>query len=323
MDIQEENKKDILKIEEKPENIIDKEKKDITEIFENINSPQLIQNIIQLSTHSSKNGFEMQNNIIKSLLSVNDNIVSMLENNIEENNYNPYIQSLNKKKDLYKLNFEEINIKKDCLNKKIEQYNELKKNVSEYKECENKENDEKLNNDDKEKKKEEIYKKLFLVQHPLINLFEEKINIKKLRNELHKEYLTKLKDNTNYKYGMMRINELLIPNQNLQNILNIQQIEEDFSGSHDEGEDEGDDNGENEVISENSSNSYDMSIDSGQNEQHNQNDNQNNDNNNVHNQNNPQFIELDSENSENGDNNQNNSNEENNNQNENNNNNDN
>ena len=194
MDIQAENELP----EEKKENKNDKEDDIITEEkFENINSPQLIQNILHLSTNSSKIGLDLENNIIKSLMSINDLMSPiLLDNKNEENdiainsNFNPFLHVLNKKNDLHKLNFEELNVKNNFLNKKIKQYNELKQKISDFKNDKNKE----LND------KEKMYQKLFLVQHPLINIFDDEINVKDIKNELHKEYLNKMENHTEYKY---------------------------------------------------------------------------------------------------------------------------
>ena len=179
---------------EKEENIITEE------TFENINSPQLIQNILHLSSNSSKIGLDLENNIIKSLISINDLMTPfLLDNKNEENdidinsNFNPFLHALNKKNELCKLNFEELNVKNKFLNQKIKQYNELKQKISDFKNDKNKENKELS-------EKEKMCQKLFLVQHPLINIFEDEINIKEIKNELHKEYLNKMENHTEYKY---------------------------------------------------------------------------------------------------------------------------
>lgn len=190
------------------------------EIFENINSPKIIQEILQLSTKSEKVGLQLENNIIKSLLSFNRILLPILDDEyseINENSFNPYIISQNKRNTLYKLNFEENNFNNDFLNQKVYQYNELRQKIKEFKELKNNEEiKEKLNEEkSKEKRKEnelkieEINKKLFLVGHPLINLFEDEINIKEIKNEIEKEYLNNMKDNTNYKYTIPQQNNNL------------------------------------------------------------------------------------------------------------------
>jgi hypothetical protein len=201
MDIQAENELP----EEKKENKNDKEDDIITEeTFENINSPQLIQNILHLSTNSSKIGLDLENNIVKSLISINDLISPILIDNKDEENdiainssFNPFLHVLNKKNELHKINFEELNVKNKFLNQKIKQYNELKQKISDFKNDKNKENKELS-------EKEKMCQKLFLVQHPLINIFEDEINIKEIKNELHKEYLNKMENHTEYKYSEPR-----------------------------------------------------------------------------------------------------------------------
>ena len=229
--------------EEKKENKNEKEENIITEeTFENINSPQLIQNILHLSTNSSKIGLDLENNIIKSLISINDLIAPLLlDNKNEENddvytnsNFNPFLHTLNKKNELCKLNFEELNVKNKFLNKKIKQYNELKQKISDFKNDKNKELSD----------KEKMYQKLFLVQNPLINIFEDEINVKEIKNELHKEYLNKMENHTEYKYTEPR--NLLLGNINLNNFLHFNDEEEENQEIDDQNDDEEDSNNENE-----------------------------------------------------------------------------
>ena len=223
---------------EKEENII------IEETFENINSPQLIQNILHLSTNSSKIGLDLENNIIKSLISINDLIAPLLldnknkENDIDTNsNFNPFLHTLNKKNELCKLNFEELNVNNKFLNQKIKQYNELKQKISDFKNDKNKENKEISD-------KEKMYQKLFLVQNPLISIFEDEINVKDIKNELHKEYLNKMENHTEYKYTEPR--NLLLGNINLNNFLHFNDEEEENREIDDQNDDEEDSNNENE-----------------------------------------------------------------------------
>ena len=55
----------------------------------------------------------------------------------------------------------------------------------------------KSKNEDKEKElnNDIINKKLFLVGHPLISLFEDDINSKEIKNEFENEFLNNMKDN--------------------------------------------------------------------------------------------------------------------------------
>ena len=239
MDIHKENELP----EEKKESHNEKKEDIITEeTFENINSPQLIQSILHLSTNSSKIGLDLENNIIKSLISINDLMTPLLlDNKDEENdiainsNFNPFLHALNKKNELCKLNFEELNIKNKFLNQKIKQYNELKQKISDFK------NDK--NNENKElSEKEKMYQKLFLVQHPLISIFEEEINVKEIKKELHKEYLNKMENHTEYKYTESRN---LLGNI-MYNFLHFNDEEEDNQEIDDQNDDEEDSNNENE-----------------------------------------------------------------------------
>jgi len=222
------------------------------EVFENINSPKLIQEILQLSTKSTKIGLQLENNMIKSLLSFNENLLPILDNEIKEDNFNPFILTQNKRNTLYYLNFEQINIKNNVLTQKIQQYNELKINLKAFKEINNnkeikekeKLNDEKKEEEKKEEKedelkKEEMDKKLYLVEHPFISLFEDEINIKEIKDEMKKEYLNKMKDNTNYKYAVPQENNNLhgIVLQNIPLFENDEEDEEnvemeEISGGH-------------------------------------------------------------------------------------------
>ena len=161
----------------------------------NINSPQLIQEILQLSTKSTQNDYQHQNKLIKSLYAFNDSILPILENDFIDNNninFNPRIQFLSQRNKLTCMNFEQINKKNNFLLNKIEQYNDLKKKLSDYKT-----NNFKENNDNTK----ELNLKLFLVNHPLINLFKNEIDIKGIKKDIEKEYQKKMKDNSDYKPG--------------------------------------------------------------------------------------------------------------------------
>ena len=242
------------------------------EPFENINSPQIIQDILRLSTESSQIEMELQNNTIKSLLSINENLLPILDNDFnDDDNFNPFILSQKKRKDLYRLNFEQINFTNNFLKEKLELYNELKQKINEYNKnkddnkneinydklnLENLEKNKKNEKDIENQKKEEMNKKLFLIKHPFISLFEEKININELKNEIKNEYLNKMKDNTNYKYLPPQINNLLnLPpqNNNLLNLpllLNDENIVDDEYDNDDDNDDDNEDNEENEVVVE-------------------------------------------------------------------------
>ena len=273
MDIQEnENKPEILPIKDNleldiNENIIKEEKLE-PKIIENINSPQLIQDILHLSSHSTQNDYQHQNNLIKSLYSFNDSIIPILDDDFIEDkiNYNPKIKFLSMKKKLNSMNFEQINPQNNYLKKKIEQYHDLKKKISEYKTNINEE--EKENNDIDNKN--ELIKKLFLINHPMINLFKDDIDVIKIKNEIEKQFQEKMKDNSNYKPGPL--------NPHLIHVVEEQEhesIQQELSVE----DDEDDDN--NEEMSEHSEESFIDIYEPNEGEQHeNEGNNENNANNN-------------------------------------------
>ena len=166
------NNIDDLKEEDKNKNIVKEEKNEFIN-FQNINSPQLIQDILHLSSHSTQNGFQHQNNLIKSLYSFNDSILPILDDDFSEDdiNFNPRIIFLKKKNKLNMMNFAQINSRNTSLLKKINQYNDLQQKISDFKSLENKEKE--INDDNQEENKKELNLKLFLVNHPLINLFKD------------------------------------------------------------------------------------------------------------------------------------------------------
>ena len=227
-----ENKEEILPKKEEIEsdiinvNIIKEEKS--KKKFENINSPQLIQQILKLSTNSIQNDYHHQNNIIKSLYSFNDSILPIIEDDYTDNNniinFNPQIQFLLKKNKLSSMNFAQVNKKNDYLLNKIEQYNDLKEKVSNYKLNLNKEKESNDDIDNIQNQKKELSLKLFLINHPLINLFKEEIDIKEIKKEIEKEYLKKMKDNSDYKPGPL--NPHLINIQEQENSHSEESIEE-------------------------------------------------------------------------------------------------
>lgn len=298
MDIEKEKKENILDekehIEEKgkgEEKKLSEELMKNKELFENINSPSMIQDILHLSKESSQINLQMENNIVNSLSSINQILLPILENENEESNFNPLILIQNKKKDLYRLQFEPINITNNILKEKIKEYNNLNLKIKEYNNKKNKEIDDKLNSDkynnqkDLENiKKEEINLKLFLVNHPLISLFKNKININEIKEELKSEYLNKMQDNTQYKYSpptqiglQMLLNNQLYNDLESENELNE---DEDEEGTLDNGENvignSANDENENQNISEHFSDNSENSQMSIENEIHENNNNNNN-----------------------------------------------
>ena len=271
INIKEDKLEDKINLERKNENVggdekIDKVHDINTEILNNLNSPSEIQHILQLTTHTSKIDFELENNIIKSFLSVNNIITNILDDEKEQDEFNPYFLTQNKKKDLYRLSFEQANITNNFLNKKIKQYNELKDRISEYN---NAKNDQNLENSDEKNKKY-----LYFIQHPLINIFEEehKINITELKNEIKNDYLNRMKDNTNYKHKP----NLLDP----QNALNI---DDDNNENDNDNDNDAEDEDNDEVMHEESESNSEHYISDSNSENENENLN-NNPPNNMQNQ---------------------------------------
>ena len=186
--------------ENKNKNIVKEEENEFIN-FQNINSPQLIQDILHLSSHSTQNGFQHQNNLIRSLYSFNDSILPILDEDFSEDNinFNPKKEFLKRRNKLNMMKFSQINSGNNFLLKEINKYNNLKQKVSDFKSLENKEKED--NDDNKEDNEKELKLKLFLVNHPLINLFKDEIDIIQLKEEIKKDYLKGMKDNTNYKPG--------------------------------------------------------------------------------------------------------------------------
>ena len=298
-------KKEKIKIEK--EIISNNKTNNDTQIFENINSPQKIQHFLQLSTHSNKKGLELEQNIIQSLLSINNIIIDILDDDIGQNIFNPIILTQNKKNNLYKLNFEEVNISNNFLNQNIKQYNELKGKISEYnslksekhkkteKPEKSEDNSEKLEKkeENEEKINENIKKYLYFIQHPLIKIFEEekKINIKQLKNEINNDYLNKMKDNTKYNHLQNLINLQMILNENNDNNENNVNNDED-------NDDDNEDEDENEDDDDYNLNFYEHFYSSNS-SSHESNENVNNAPNNIQSQNVPIEVENNNQNSDN------------------------
>ena len=202
-----------------------KQEKSKQKNYENINSPQLIQQILKLSTQSIQNDYHHQNKLIKSLYSFNDSILPIIEDDFNDNiniNFNPRIQFLLQKDKLACMNFGQTNKNNNFLVNKIEQYNDLKQKISEYKSNNSQENIEKENNDNDNNNEKDLTLKLFLINHPLIDLFKDEIDIIEIKKEIEKEYQKKMKDNSDYKPGPL--NPHLI---NIQEPIDSQNEEED------------------------------------------------------------------------------------------------
>ena len=110
----------------KKKNKIDEKEQTKNNINDDINSPQLIQQMLHFD-NLNKNTKKTQilNKTIKNLTSLNNIILQVLDNNNEDNNINPYIEFSKQKNNIYKLNFDDNNYKQKELNNIIEQYKNL------------------------------------------------------------------------------------------------------------------------------------------------------------------------------------------------------
>ena len=176
----------------KKNKIYEKEKTE-NNINEDINSPQLIQLMLHFD-NLNKNTKKTQilNKTIKNLTSLNNTILQVLDNNNEDNNINPYIEFSKQKNDIYKLNFDDNNYKQKELNNIIEQYKELYTKIVNYnKNLELKNNINNISSHETQianKNENNLVEELFIVNHPLVNLFEKEININELKNNINNKY---------------------------------------------------------------------------------------------------------------------------------------
>ena len=152
-------------------------------------------------TKLHSNQKKQENNIIKSLNSLNETLLLILDDSnnftddLDATNFNPYLQAKKRKDNIFKLNFKENCIDNNYLITKIKEYKEVEQLISDS------------NKDDSEMQKMNIeQKKMFLVKHPLISLFREKIDVKKIEEEFYNKYQNKMQDHTDYE----------IPNTNAQ-----------------------------------------------------------------------------------------------------------
>jgi hypothetical protein len=293
MKINEENKLEVIKNqekikdkkeenEEKNDKKAEKLEKFDSEQYISVNSPKLIQEILHLSARMPEDR-TTENNIIKSLYSVNEKILPILQSgsniddDIDVTNFNPYLQEKMRKNNLLKLNFKEISIDNNYLNTKLKQYKDLEQIISDY------------SNKDSQLQTENLeQKKMFLIKHPLISLFKEKIDLKKIEKDLYNEYQNKMKDNTKYKYQAilnLQNDNHLNNNDNNDNDYQDNSIIESYSNNSNEEDQE-----EEEYNFDNSDDNSNMSLELIDNHIINanaeQNHNNNNDNNNANNENN-------------------------------------
>jgi hypothetical protein len=292
MKINEENKLEVIKNqekikdkkeenEEKNDKKTEKLEKFDSEQYISVNSPKLIQEILHLSARMPEDR-TTENNIIKSLYSVNEKILPILQSgsniddDIDVTNFNPYLQEKMRKNNLLKLNFKEISIDNNYLNTKLKQYKDLEKIISDY------------IKDSQSQTENFEQKKMFLIKHPLISLFKEKIDLKKIEEDLYNEYQNKMKDNTKYKYQEilnLQNDNHLNNNDNNDNDYQDNSIIESYSNNSNEEDQE-----EEEYNFDNSDDNSNMSLEPIDNHIINanaeQNHNDNNDNNNANNENN-------------------------------------
>lgn len=171
---------------------------DMTNQIINSNSPKIIQQIIHLDSSHNKIEIMKQNKISEKIISINSQIQQAIDSNIEDNNFNPIIQSKKQKNNLYKLNFNN-NFNQKELDTKIQQYEELGQKVIKYK---TKLQNNSINNGSKIKN--DLNEELFIAYHPLAPLYEKDLNINKLKNNLIK---IKKNDNNNITIGTILNND--------------------------------------------------------------------------------------------------------------------
>lgn len=155
---------------------------------EDLSSPQLIQAILHVDNLNKKTGIvKMQNKIIEKCTSINDLVITTLENNNRDNVFNPFIELSKQKQNLSKLNFNESNINQKELDNRIQQYVELQqkllKNINK--------------NSNQNEQDNDLVEKLYIVNHPSIKLCEKEININEVKNNINIQYQNKFKNNTN------------------------------------------------------------------------------------------------------------------------------
>ena len=153
-------------------------------------STEILQKILYLYSLSKNSGEKIENNISKSLTSIKYNLFESFTENDEldndsESHLNPFIKVKEKINKISKLNIKtKQNMSNSELKEKIKSYYELKNKILNYKK----------NNID-------ISNKLYIVNHPLVSLFENNIiNIKELKNDIQKDFNNKMLNNTNQKY---------------------------------------------------------------------------------------------------------------------------
>ena len=150
---------------------------------ENI-STELIQKILHLYSSNLKSGTKLENNISNSLCSNKYILFDILnESDIDAEFCNPYtiktqylinkIQKINKTTQSALTNSE--------LKQKIKEYNKLKSII----------NNLKNNNSNKENN---ISQKLYIINHPLISLFSNEINIEEIKSKINIGYKNQMKD---------------------------------------------------------------------------------------------------------------------------------
>ena len=153
-------------------------------INEESTSTELIQKILYLYSSNSKSISEIENNISKSLCSNKYMLFDFLkESDIYKEFYNPNIiktQYLTNK--IQKINKSaRSTLTNSELKQKIKEYYKLKRIINNFK----KDNSNKENN---------IYEKLYIINHPLISLFNNEINIEEIRSKININFKNQMKN---------------------------------------------------------------------------------------------------------------------------------
>ena len=153
-------------------------------------SIEIVQKILHLYSSSKNSGEKIENNITKPLSSIKYTLFNLVTENEELDNnseyyLNPLVKAKEKINNISKLNTKiKRNMSNSQLQEKIKSYYELKNKIKNYK-----------------KNNEDISEKLYIINHPLISLFENDIiNYNELKNDIQKDFKNKMKINTNEKF---------------------------------------------------------------------------------------------------------------------------
>ena len=161
-----------------------------------INSPEFIQNIIKSNSINNNLELKRENDIVTSLLSFNNTALKILDiDNLKNfNNFNPLVELNKQRNKIYKLNFKNNHFNQKNLDYKVKQYIEINQKI--------------VKNNSLNNNEYNIIEELFIINHPLISLFKDYINLTKLKNNIYNKYIIKMKDNTKFQEEESFINEI-------------------------------------------------------------------------------------------------------------------